>query len=112
VDVGVQELGHEKVITFQLAVVRPCGVSPMAFASGSGPSVLILKNTGTNSVFVRASPPLKFPRFALTLRSWPLTEKPVPLNAVILNGGCVVTQKFARGGRIEICAAIPPANVF
>ncbi len=75
-------------------------------------SVLILKNTGTNSVFVRTSPPLKLPRLAFTLRSWPPMAKPVPLNAAILNGGCVVTQKFAHGARIEICTRIPPANRF
>ncbi len=79
---------------------------------GGGPSVLILRNTGTNSVFVRTSPPLKLPRFAFTLRSGPPTAKPVPLNAVILNCGCVVTQKFAHGARIEICTAIPSVNVF
>ncbi len=38
--------------------------------------------------------------------------KPVPLNAVILNGGCVVTQEFAHGARIEICPRIPWANRF
>ncbi len=75
-------------------------------------SVLILKNTGTNSVFVRTSPPLKLPRLAFTLRSWPPMAKPVPLNAVILNSGCVVTQKFAHGARIEICTRIPSANTF
>ena len=74
--------------------------------------MLILRNTGTNSVFVRTSPPLKLPRLAFTLRSLPFTAKPVPLNAVILNCGCVVTQKFACGARIEICTAIPSANVF
>ena len=79
---------------------------------GGETSVLILKNTGTNSVFMRSSPPLKLPRFAFTLRSWPPMAKPVPLNAVILNGGCVVTQKFAHGARIEICPAIPSTNVF
>ena len=79
---------------------------------GGEPSVLILRNTGANPVFVRTSPPLKPPRLAFTLRSWPPTAKPVPLNAVILNGGCVVTQKFAVGARIEICTAIPSANVF
>jgi hypothetical protein len=76
------------------------------------PSVLILRNTGTNSVFVRTSPPLKLPRLAFTLRTWPPMAKPVPLNAVILNCGCVVTQKFAHGARIEICTAIPSATVF
>ena len=79
---------------------------------GGETSVLILRNTGTNSVFVRASPPLKLHRLAFTLRSWPPMAKPVPLNAVILNCGCVVTQKFAHGARIEICTAIPSANVF
>jgi hypothetical protein len=79
---------------------------------GGKPSVLILRNTGTNSVFVRTSPPLKLSRLAFTLRSWPPTAKPVPLNAVILNQGCVVTQQFARGARIEICTAIPSANMF
>ena len=79
---------------------------------GGEPSVLVLRNTGTNSVFVRASPPLKLHRLAFTLRSWPPMARPVPLNAVILNGGCVVTQKFAVGARIEICTAIPSANVF
>jgi hypothetical protein len=79
---------------------------------GGKPCVLILRNTGTNSVFIRTSPPLKLSRLAFTLRSHPPTVKPVPLNAVILNGGCVVTQKFAQGGRIEICTAIPSGNVF
>ena len=78
----------------------------------SAPSVLILRNTGTNSVFVRTWPPLKIPRLALTLRSWPPMAKPVPLNAVILNHDCVVTQKFARNARIEICPVIPSGNVF
>jgi hypothetical protein len=36
----------------------------------------------------------------------------VPLNALILNPGCVVTQKFPGGARIEICTAIPSARVF
>jgi hypothetical protein len=79
---------------------------------GGEPSVLVLRNTGTNSVFVRTSPPPKLPRLAFTLRSWPPLAKPVPLNAVILNRGRVVTHKFPRGARIEICAAIPSANVF
>ena len=72
--------------------------------------MLILKNTGTNSVFVRTSPPPKLPRLAFTLRSWPPMAKPVPLNAVILNCGCVVTQKFPHGARIEICRPIPSVN--
>ena len=79
---------------------------------GGEPSVLILRNTGTNSVFVRTSPPLKRPRLAFTLRSSPPRATPVPLNAVILNSGCVVTQKFPHGARIEICTRIPPATVF
>ena len=70
-------------------------------------SVLVLRNTGTNSVFVRTSPPLKLPRLAFTVRSWPPMAKPVPLNAVILNPGCVVTQKLAHGARIEVCTPIP-----
>ncbi len=74
---------------------------------GPEPSVLVLRNTGTNSVFIRTSPPLKLPRLAFTLRSRPFIAKPVPLNAVILNHGCVVTQKFAPGARIEICTSIP-----
>ncbi len=76
------------------------------------PSVLVLRNTGTNSVFVRTSPPLKLSRLAFTVRSWPPMAKPVPLNAVILNGACVVTQKFAHGARIEVCTPIPSANRF
>jgi hypothetical protein len=79
---------------------------------GPEPSVLILRNTGTNSVFVRTWPPLKIPRLALTLRSWPPMAKPVPLNAVILNHDCVVTQRFTRGARIEICPVIPSGNTF
>jgi hypothetical protein len=79
---------------------------------GGEPSVLILRNTGTNSVFVRTSPPLKLPRLAFTLRSWPPMAKPVPLNAVILNSGRVVTQKFAHGARVEICTTIPSGIVF
>jgi hypothetical protein len=77
-----------------------------------GPSVLILRNTGTNSVFVRTSPSLKLPSLAFTLHSSPPAAKPVPLNAAILNRGCVVTQKFAYGARIEICTAIPLGKVF
>ena len=73
-------------------------------------SVLVLRNTGTNSVFVRTSPPLKLPRLAFTVRSWPPMAKPVPLNAVILNFGCVVTQNFAEGARIEVCTPIPSVN--
>ncbi len=76
------------------------------------PAVLVLRNTGTNSVFIRTSPPLKLPRLAVTLRSRPPLAKPVPLNAVILNGGCVVTQNFARNARIEVCTPIPSANRF
>ena len=72
--------------------------------------MLILRNTGTNSVFVRTSPPLKLPRLAFTVRSWPPMAKPVPLNAVILNRGCVVTQEFAHGARIEVCTPIPSVN--
>ena len=79
---------------------------------GGEPSVLILRNTGTNSIFVRTSPPLKLRRLAFTLRSWPPMAKPVSLNAVILNCGCVVTQKVAHGARIEVCTRIPSANVF
>ena len=79
---------------------------------GGEPSVLVLRNTGTNSVFVRTWPPSKLPRLAFTLRSWPPMAKPVPLNAVILNCGRVVTQKFPHGARIEICTRIPSANVF
>jgi hypothetical protein len=60
--------------------------------------------------FVRTSPPLKLPRLAFTLRSWPPVAKPVPLNAVILNGGCIATQKFAYGARIEVCTRIPSAR--
>jgi hypothetical protein len=74
--------------------------------------VLVLRNTGTNPVFVRTSPPLKLPRLAFTLRSWPPMAKPVPLNAVILNSGCIATQKFAHGARIEVCTPIPSANRF
>ena len=77
---------------------------------GGEPCVLILRNTGTNSVFVRTSPPLQLPRLAFTLRSWPSMPKPVPLNAAILNCGCVVTQKFPYGARIEICTRISSAN--
>jgi hypothetical protein len=74
---------------------------------GPAPSVLVLRNTGTNSVFVRTWPSLKMPRLAFTLRARPFIAKPVPLNAVILNHGCVVTQKFAPGARIEICTNMP-----
>jgi hypothetical protein len=79
---------------------------------GGAPGVLVLRNAGTNSVFVRTSPPLKLPRLAFTLRSWPPMAKPVPLNAVILNCACTVTQKFAHGARIEICTAIASGKVF
>jgi hypothetical protein len=76
----------------------------------SNASVLVLRNTGTNSVFVRTSPPLKLPRLAFTVRSWPPMATPVPLNAVILNRSCVVTQKFAKGARIEVCTPITAIN--
>jgi hypothetical protein len=74
---------------------------------GPEPSVLVLRNAGTNSVFVRTWPSLPLPRLAFTLRARPFIAKPVPLNAVILNHGCVVTQKFAPGARIEICTRMP-----
>jgi hypothetical protein len=103
----------KKPLLFILVLLALVGsVLWLAPRGGGEPSVLILRNTGTNSVFVRTSPPLKLPRLAFTLRSWPPTAKPVPLNAVIRNCGCVVTQKFAHGARIEICATIPSGNVF
>jgi hypothetical protein len=74
---------------------------------GPEPSVLVLRNTGTNSVFVRTWPSLPLPRLAFTLRARPFIARPVPLNAVILNHGCIVTQKFAPGARIEICTRMP-----
>jgi hypothetical protein len=74
---------------------------------GPEPSVLVLRNTGTNSVFVRTSPALPLPRLAFTLHARPFIAKPVPLNSVVLNHGCVVTQKFVLGARIEICTNMP-----
>ena len=95
------------------AILLAFAVSVLLVAPrGDEPSVLVLRNTGTNSVFVRTSPPFKLHRLALTVRSWPPMAKPVPLNAVILNRDCVVTQRFLHGARIEICAAIPSATVF
>jgi hypothetical protein len=102
----------KKALLFSLMLLALAAFVLGLVSRGGKPSVLVLRNTGTNSVFVRTSPPLKHPRLAFTLRSWPPTAKPVPLNAVILNCGCVVTQKFAHGGRIEICTAIPSGNVF
>ena len=101
-----------KAIFFSLMLLAPAASVLWVMPRGSNPSVLVLRNTGTNSVFVRTSPPLKLPRLAFTLRSRPPMAKPVPLNAVILNGGCVVTQKFAQGARIEVCTPIPSANRF
>jgi len=102
----------KKAILFSSILLALAAFGLWLLSRGSEPSVLILRNTGTNSAFVRTSPPSKLPRFAFTLRSWPLMAKPVPLNAVILNSGCVVTQKFAHGARVEVCTAIPSANRF
>ncbi len=100
----------KKAILFSLMLLALAASVLWVISRGGKPSVLVLRNTGTNSVFVRTSPPLKHPRLAFTLRSWP--PKPVPLNGVILNSGCVVTQKFAHGARIEVCTPIPSANSF
>ncbi len=97
----------KKAILFGLMLLALAAFVLWLMSRGSGRSVLILRNAGTNSVFVRTSPPLQLPRFGLTLRSSPPTVKPVPLNAVILNSGCVVTQKIPHGARIEICTPIP-----
>ncbi len=94
-------------ILFSLILLGLAAFALWLMPRGEESSVLILRNTGTNSVFVRTSPPLKLPRLAFTLRSWPPMAKPVPLNAAILNCGCVVTQKFAHGARIEVCTPIP-----
>ena len=102
----------KKAILFSLMLLALAASVLWLAPRGGEPSVLILRNTGTNSVFVRTWPPLKLRRLAFTLRSRPPMAKPVQLNAVILNCGCVVTQKFAHGARIEICTAIPSANVF
>jgi hypothetical protein len=102
----------KKAILFSLMLLALAALVLGLMSRGGKPSVLILRNTGTNSVFVRTSPPPKLPHFAFTLRSWPPMAKPVPLNAVILNGGCVVTQKFPHGARIELCTRIPSANRF
>ena len=100
----------KKAIVFSMMLLALAAFVLGLMSRGGERSVLVLRNTGTNSVFVRTSPPLKLPRFAFTLRSWPPMAKPVPLNAVILNRGCVVTQKFAHGARIEVCTPIPSVN--
>ncbi len=102
----------KKALLFSLILLALAAAVLWLARREAEPSVLVLRNTGTNSVFVRTSPPLKLHRLAFTLRSWPPMAKPVPLNAVILNCGCVVTQRFVHGARIEICTAIPSANVF
>jgi hypothetical protein len=102
----------KKALLFSLMLLALAASVLWLAPRGGEPSVLILRNSGTNSVFVRTSPPLKLPRLAFTLRSWPPMAKPVLLNAVVLNCGCVVTQKFAHGARIEICTRIPSASVF
>ena len=102
----------KKAMLFGLILLAFAASVLLVAPRGDEPSVLVLRNTGTNSVFVRTSPPFKLHRLALTVRSWPPMAKPVPLNAVILNRGCVVTQKFLHGARIEVCAAIPSATVF
>lgn len=99
-----------KAIFFSLMLLALAAFVLGLISRGGERSVLVLRNTGTNSVFVRTSPPLKLPRLAFTLRSWPPMAIPVPLNAVILNRGCVVTQKFAHGARIEVCTPIPSVN--
>jgi len=93
-------------------VVLALAASALWLTRWGDPSVLVLRNTGTNSVFIRTWPPTKLGRLAFTLRSSPPMAKPVPLNAVILNSGCVVTQRLARNARIEICTPIPSAIVF
>ena len=100
----------KKAILFSLMLLVLAASVLWLMPRGGERSVLVLRNTGTNSVFVRTSPPLKFSRLAFTLHSRP--PKPVLLNAIILNCGCVVTQKFAHGARIEICTPIPSAKVF
>ena len=100
----------KKAIVFSMMLLALAAFVLGLMPRGGERSVLVLRNTGTNSVFVRTSPPLKLPRLACTLRSWPPMAKPVPLNAVILNHGCVVTQKFAHGARIEVCTPIPSVN--
>ena len=100
----------KKAILFSLMLLALAAFVLGLISRGGERSVLVLRNTGTNSVFVRTSPPLKLPRLAFTLRSWPPMAIPVPLNAVILNRGCVVTQKFAHGARIEVCTPIPSVN--
>ncbi len=100
----------KRAILFSLLLLVLAASVLWVISRGGKPSVLVLRNTGTNSVFVRTSPPLKHPRLAFALRSW--APKPVPLNGVILNSGCVVTQKFAHGARIEVCTPIPSANRF
>ena len=102
----------KKAILFSLMLPALAASGLWLMSRADEPSVLVLRNTGTNSAFVRTSPPRKLPRLAFTFRSSPPMAKPVPLNAVILNCGCVVTQKFAHGARIEVCTPIPPANVF
>jgi hypothetical protein len=97
----------KKAILFGIVLLALAGAVAWLMHQGPEPSVLVLRNSGTNSVFVRTWPSLKLPRLAFTLRSRPFMAKPVPLNAVILNHGCVVTQKFAPGARIEICTPIP-----
>ncbi len=101
-----------KAILFSFMALALAAFVLGLMSRGDKPSVLVLKNTGTNSVFVRSSPPLKLPRLGFTLRSWPPMAKPVPLNAVILNGGTVVTQKFPHGASIEMCTRIPSTNMF
>jgi hypothetical protein len=102
----------KKVTLFSSILLALAAFVLWLFSRGGEPSVLILRNTGTNSVFVRTSPPLKLPRLAFTLRAQPPTAKPVPLNALILNSGCIATQKFPHGARIQICTPIPSAIVF
>ena len=102
----------KKAILFGVMVLALAAFLLGLMSRGGEPSVLVLRNTGTNSVLVRSSPPPKLPRLAFTLRSWPPMAKPVPLNAVILNGGCVVTQKFPHGASIELCTRIPSAAMF
>lgn len=99
----------KKAILFGVILLALAAFLLGLMSRGGAPSVLVLRNTGTNSVFVRTWPPSKLPRLAFTLRSWPPMAKPVPLNAVILNCGRVVTQKFPHGARIEVCTHIPSA---
>jgi hypothetical protein len=103
---------NRNVILFSILVVALVALGIWWMSSWQDVGSLVVKNTGTNTVLVRALPRIAHPGFGLNLQSRPPKARFVPLDTVILNQGVSVTQRLARGARIEICTDIPSTNVF